>query len=75
MGDVIVEKINFLLVNKYGPKIDTPIFYSGLLYILHCIYFTKHIILGVDFNLILNKIQDSKYYVHANHPKSRSKVC
>lgn len=72
--DVTVENIHFLLVNIYGPNIDTPTFYSGLLDIIQGIYSTQHIILGGDFNLILNKILDSKNYMHTNNPKSRSEV-
>ena len=69
-----MENIHFLLVILYGPNIDTPTFYSDRLDIIHGIYSTQHIILGGDFNLILNKILDSKNYMHTNNPKFRSEV-
>ena len=79
ISDVTVENIHFLLVNIYDPNLYlyTPNFYSGLLDIIKGIYSTKHIILGCDFNLILNKVLDSRnyVYVHTYSPKSRSDVC
>ena len=54
--DVIVENLHFLLINIYGPNSDKPEFYSQLLNTLQDIYSSQYIILGGDFNLILNKV-------------------
>ena len=72
--DVTVENIHFLLGNIYDPNIDNPTFYSGLLNIIQGIYSTQQVIFGGGFNLIQNKILDSKNYAHTNNPQSRSEV-
>ena len=72
--DIAAEGKYFLLVNICGQNIDTPTFYSGLLDSIQEIYSTQHIPLVGDFNLILNKILDSKNNVHTNNPKSRSEA-
>lgn len=72
--DVIVDNLHFLLINIYGPNSDKPEFYSQLLNTLQDIYSSQYIILGGDFNLILNKELDSVNYLHHNNPKSRQEV-
>lgn len=68
----IFEPIDF---NIYGPNLYTTIFYSGLLDIIQGIYSTQQIILGGDFNIILNTILDFKKYIHIYNPKSRAELC
>lgn len=58
--DIAAEGKYFLLVNICGQNIDTPTFYSGLLDSIQEIDSTQHIPLVGDFNLIQNKILDSK---------------
>lgn len=72
--DVIVENLHFMLINIYGPNSDKPEFYSQLLNTLQDIYSSQYIILGGDFNLILNKELDSVNYLHHNNPKSIQEV-
>ena len=47
---------------------------TGLLNIIQGIYSNQQVIFGGGFNLIQNKILDSKNYSHTNNPKSRSEV-
>ncbi len=72
--NVIVENLQFLLINIYGPNSDKPEFYSQLLNTLQDIYSSQDIILGGDFNLILNKELDSVNYLHHNNPTSTQEV-
>lgn len=72
--DVTIETLNFYLVNIYGPNTDSPEFYKELSNKIEDIYSTQHVILGGDFNLVLNKKIDTMNYVHLNNPKSRQEV-
>ena len=47
--DITVENIHLVLVNTYGPNLDTQTFYSSLLDIIQGIYSTQQIILGSEF--------------------------
>lgn len=72
--DVEIEDIPFLLINIYGPNNDRPQFYSELISKIEDIYTSQHIILGGDFNLILDKDLDSMNYKNLNNPKARAEV-
>lgn len=61
-------------MNIYGPNTDSPEFYKELSNKIEDIYSTQHVILGGDFNLVLNKKIDTMNYVHLNNPKSRQEV-
>lgn len=72
--DVTVENLNFILVNIYGLNTDSPEFYKELSNKIEDIYSTQHLVLGGDFNLVLNKNLDTMNYLHLNNPNSRQKV-
>ena len=72
--DVVIEDIPFLLINLYGPNSDTPCFYSELVNKILEAYSTQHIIIGGDFNLILDKELDSMNYINHNNPKATAEV-
>lgn len=72
--DIIVQEINILLINIYGPNLDTPDFYSNLSLKLEELHDDQHIILGGDFNLIMNMELDSKNYKNLNNKKARQEV-
>lgn len=72
--DVEIEDIPFILINIYGPNNDRPQFYSELKSKIEDIYTSQHIILGGDFNLILDKDLDSMNYKNLNNPKARTEV-
>lgn len=72
--DATVEGISFLLINIYGPNSDTPDFYMNIQNKIEEMYSSQHIVIGGDFNLILNKELDSMNYKHLNNPKSRQSV-
>lgn len=66
--------MHLLLVNIYGPNSDTPNFYSELRNKIDSYLNTQHIIIGGDFNLVMNKDLDSMNYKHLNNPKARIEV-
>ena len=75
----IVCKINnniFTLINLYGPNDDTPSFYKQVDKILQK-YPQENVIIGGDFNFVIDRIQDSNYEndnnVHAK--KTFIKIC
>lgn len=72
--DTTIENMNLLLVNIYGPNLDTPNFYSEIIDKIDSCLNTQHIIMGGDFNLVMNKDSDSMNYKHLNNPKARMEV-
>lgn len=69
--DVSVDDLHVLLVNVYGPNLDTPTFYTNLLQHIENLFTNQRIVLGGDFNLIFDKELDSMNYKSLNNPKSR----
>ena len=55
--DINIEDRNLCLANVYGPNVDNPSFYSNLFNQLQS-FSTSDIILGGDFNLVLNNDLD-----------------
>lgn len=72
--DVKTEDIPFILIDMYGPINDRPQFYSEFKSKIEDIYTSQHIILGGDFNLILDKDRDSLNYKNLNNPKAKTEV-
>lgn len=70
--DTTIENMNLLLVNIYGPNLNTPNFYSKIIEKNDSCLNTQHIIMGGDFNLVMNKDSDSMNYKHLNNPKSKN---
>lgn len=69
-----MQKINILLINVYGPNLDTPDVYINLSLKLEELHDYQHIILAGDFNLIMNMNLDSKNYKNLNDKKARQEV-
>ena len=72
--DVTIEGLKLILVNIYGPNVDSPTFYSNLLNKIENLYNTQYIIIGGDFNLIMDKELDSMNYKNINNPKAREEL-
>jgi hypothetical protein len=53
--DVTIEGLKLLLVNIYGPNIDSPTFYSNSFKKIENLYTTQYIIIGGDFNFTMDK--------------------
>ena len=54
-----IDSLQFLLINIYGPNTDVPEFYSQLLEQIECAYSFQYIIIGGDFNLVLDQDIDT----------------
>ena len=66
MCNLTVDEQNFLISCIYGPNQDVPSFYQDLFDQLPN-YDSKHILIGGDFNLVLDQEKDSKYR-QPSHP-------
>jgi exonuclease III len=64
---------NIVLVNLYGPNNDDPQFYEEIKSRLVQLSYTD-IIVGGDWNLVLNPGLDYHNYKHVNNPKACDKV-
>ena len=72
--DVTIDSLQFLLINIYGPNTDVPEFYSKLLEQIEGAYSFQYIIIGGDFNLVLDQDLDTMNYKKENNTKSRQQV-
>jgi exonuclease III len=61
----------FTLVNIYGPNSDEPVYFHTL---KDKIKNFKNIIMGGDFNLVLDAAKDYHNYRNINHPNAREAV-
>ena len=68
-----VREEDFLFVNIYGPNRDNPDFYNDLANEIKQIN-VDNIIIGGDFNLVLNPTLDYYNYKHINNPKAKEMV-
>ena len=53
--DVTIDSLQFLLINIYGSNTDVPEFYFQLLEQIEGAYSFQYIIIGGDFNLVLDR--------------------
>ena len=60
------------LINIYGPNRDDPDFYQGISNSI--IKYNNPVILGGDFNLVIDPDMDLQDYVNVNNPKAREQV-
>ena len=77
-GNYLIIKIKtsqqeLILANVYGPNRDTPEFYQNIKDILAS-YQNQNIIIGGDWNLVLDTEKDYKNYLHVNNPNARNVV-
>lgn len=75
-GNLLIVKTeicdkNVVLVSVYGPNIDSPDFYKRLGSILDEIN-SDIIIMGGDFNLVMNQLLDTKNYQTEHNTRARS---
>ena len=68
-----IKTLDFLFVNIYGPNKDNPDFYMGLNEKIRELNIDK-VIIGGDFNLVLNPQKDYLNYKHINNPKAKEAV-
>ena len=64
---------DILLINVYGPNRDNPEFYQELEHYINEVGYT-HLILGGDWNLVLDPNMDYHNYKHINNPKAREQM-
>ena len=64
---------DFLLVNVYGPNRDNPDFYINLKEQIQNLGI-ENVIIGGDFNLVLDAAKDYHNYKHVNNPKAKEEV-
>ena len=77
-GNFIVVKLkinlsDYVLINLYAPNKDDPIFFQNIYTLLSNINL-NNIIIGGDWNLVLNPAVDSSNYKHINNIKSKIEV-
>lgn len=68
----MMEK-DFLIVSLYGPNRDNPEFYVGLEERVNEVGF-ENVIMGGDWNLVLNFVLDYFNYKHYNNVKAKEQV-
>ena len=68
---VTISNEDFLLINVYAPNRDEPNFFTEIQSsILN--FYTDNIILGGDWNLLLDPKRDGKGYKHVNNPNAKT---
>ena len=72
--DCTIEDHKFILANIYGPNSDSPIFYTNLLAKIQEIHVGQQVIIAGDFNLIMDKEQNSMNHKNINNPKASLEV-
>ena len=70
---VEIKQKDFLFVNIYGPNKDEPDFYNNLAQKIKLLN-VSNVIIGGDFNLVLDPSRDYHNYKHVNNPKARETV-
>ena len=70
---VEIKQKEFLFVNIYGPNKDDPEFYNILTDKLKEIQY-DNVIIGGDFNLVLDPSRDYHNYKNINNPRARDAV-
>ena len=71
--DISIHEKKLTLVNVYGPNRDQPNFYNQLKDDINNIG-NETVIIGADFNLILDIEKDCENYLRVNNPRAREAV-
>ena len=71
--DITIHDKRLTLVNLYGPNRDKPNFYRTVKDSIVRIQ-NETVIIGADFNLILDPEKDSQNYLRVNNPNAREAV-
>ena len=70
---VVIDLKDYIFVNIYAPNRDDPQFFINIQNILQRLNI-DNIILGGDWNMLINSKQDGKNYKNINNPKAREIV-
>ena len=68
--DITIQNKRLTLVNIYGPNRDKPNFYNVLKTDINDLG-NETVIIGADYNLIMNEEKDCKNYLRVNNPRAR----
>lgn len=71
--NVIINSIEYILVNVYAPNKDEPDFFRSMQNVLNK-YNVDNVIIGGDWNLLLDPNIDGKNYKHVNNPRAKEEV-
>ena len=71
--DITIQDKRLTLINLYGPNKDKPNFYREVKNDIDN-FGNETVVIGADFNLILDFEKDCKHYLHVNNPRSREAV-
>lgn len=69
MTEITIENCQFVICNLYAPNIDTPVFFSELKEKL-AKYENSNIILGGDFNFVMDNQKD-RLFSHCNNDRAK----
>ena len=70
---VLIDSIDYVLANLYAPNRDEPLFFKNIQNILNKLN-VDNIVIGGDWNLLLDNQNDGKNYKNVNNPKSKEEV-
>ena len=71
--DMVIEDKEVTLVNIYGPNNDNPQFYEQMKQKIEE-FQNDHVLICVDWNMIMDVEMDSFNYVNINNPRARQSV-
>ena len=71
--NVIINSIEYILVNIYAPNRDEPDFFRQIQNTLNK-YQVDNVIIGGDWNLLLDPNNDGKNYKNVNNPGAKEEV-
>ena len=70
---VTVNSSNYVLVNVYAPNRNEPDFFRNINQLVQD-FDCNNIIIGGDWNLLIDNNIDGKNYLHINNPRSKEEV-
>lgn len=70
---LIIESLEYLLINIYAPNTDDPQFFKNIQTIVN-INYAENIIIGGDWNLLLDNNLDGNNYKNVNNPNAKKEV-
>ena len=71
--DITIQEKRLTLVNIYGPNRDKPNFYNDLKNDITD-FENETVIIGADYNLILDPVKDCQNYQRINNPNARESI-
>lgn len=64
--EVIIDGLQVVLANVYGPNIDSPSFFAEFMQEVY-LFDNSNVILGGDFNFVIDQAKDRKFSHHNNN--------